>query len=183
MYKHRIVGHDVVNPQSLLANPLNYRIHSLFQQNTLHTILEEVGYVQSVIVNTTTQHIVDGHLRVHLALSHQESVPVTYVELTEDEEKRILATFDPISQLAQIDQQKFAELINDVKEFDASISSIIHDDVPLERVRAQDDYDTLNEKTKSYMLVIELSSYDEYTELRNEMIERGLNVKGNNPHK
>jgi ParB-like chromosome segregation protein Spo0J len=52
--------------------------------------LAEVGWVAEVLVNRTTGHIVDGHLRVELALAPQEStIPVTYAELTEDEERLV----------------------------------------------------------------------------------------------
>ena len=51
------------------------------------------GWVAEVLVNRTTGNVVDGHLRIELALTRQErTVPVTYVELTQAEEALVLAT-------------------------------------------------------------------------------------------
>ncbi len=64
-----------------------------------------VGWVAGVLVNTTTGHVVDGHLRVELAISRNEpTVPVTYVELGEEEERVVLASLDPIGALARPDE-------------------------------------------------------------------------------
>ena len=118
-WKNRIVGTGEENPDQLLANPMNYRIHPKHQQDALGAVLDEVGWVDDVIVNKTTGHIVDGHLRVELALSRGEpSIPVKYVELTENEEKMILAIFDPISAMAVQDKEKLDELLAEVKNED-----------------------------------------------------------------
>lgn len=46
--------------------------------------LGEVGWVAEVLVNRTTGNVVDGHLRIELALARDEpTVPVTYVELSD----------------------------------------------------------------------------------------------------
>ena len=107
MIENRIVGHGEEDPQDLLANPFNWRIHPTYQQEALADVLDEVGWVRRVIVNKTTGHIVDGHLRVMEAMKNDEQrVPVAYVELSETEEAEILATFDPIKELAQKNDQR-----------------------------------------------------------------------------
>ena len=114
-WKNRIVGAGEEVPDQLLANPQNYRIHPKYQQDALEAILNEVGWVDDVIVNKTTGHIIDGHLRVELALSKGESkIPVKYVELSENEENLILAVFDPTSAMAVQDQEKLQELIEGI---------------------------------------------------------------------
>jgi hypothetical protein len=53
----------------------------------------EFGWIQPVIVNMTTTHLIDGHARVRLALAHgQELVPVSYVEITAAQEERLMET-------------------------------------------------------------------------------------------
>ncbi len=87
----RIVGHGSVDPAEVMAHPSNWRRHGPDQQAALAALLDRVGWVQSVLVNRTTGHLVDGHLRVELALArHEPSVPVLYVELTEEEEALVL---------------------------------------------------------------------------------------------
>jgi hypothetical protein len=61
--------------------------HPSDQQAALSGALAEVGWVAEVTVNQTTGHVVDGP-RIELALARREpTVPVTYVELSEDEER------------------------------------------------------------------------------------------------
>ncbi len=80
----RIVGEADVAPDQLLANPNNFRMHPAQQQNALADVLDKVGWVQRVVVNKRTGHVIDGHLRVEMAISQGEpSVPVVYVDCTQ----------------------------------------------------------------------------------------------------
>src|SRR3990170_3494486 len=91
-WRSRIVGSGEEAPDQLLANPANWRIHPKAQQEALAGVLGQVGWVQQVLVNRRTGHVVDGHLRVALALRQEApTVPVLYVELSEAEEKLVLA--------------------------------------------------------------------------------------------
>jgi ParB-like chromosome segregation protein Spo0J len=97
-WRNRIVDHADVPPADLLPNPRNWRSHPAEQQRALGGALAEVGWVAEVMVNRTTGNVVDGHLRIELALAREEpSVPVTYVELSEDEERLVLASLDPLA--------------------------------------------------------------------------------------
>jgi len=125
-FRSRIVGYGEEAPDQLLANPLNFRVHPKSQQDALKGVLEEVGYVQSVIVNRTTGNLIDGHLRVSLALrENQQSIPVVYVELSPQEEALVLATFDPISGLAGTDQEKLNELLSEVSTNSAGVEALL----------------------------------------------------------
>jgi hypothetical protein len=113
--RSRIVGHGEESPDQLLANPLNWRIHPKHQQDAMSGVLQEIGWVQSVIVNRTTGNLVDGHMRVSLALREElPTIPVVYVELSPAEEATVLATLDPLGAAAVTDKQKLAELLQDV---------------------------------------------------------------------
>jgi len=86
-WRDRIVGTGEADPKELLPNPKNWRKHPERQRRALSKALDRVGWVQDVIVNKTTGHLVDGHLRVALAQNAgAEAIPVTYVELSEQEE-------------------------------------------------------------------------------------------------
>lgn len=125
-WRNRIVGQGEESPDQLLANPGNWRIHPKFQQDALSGILDEVGWVQNVIVNQQTGHVVDGHLRVSLAISRGEpSIPVVYVDLTEAEEKLVLATIDPIAALAVADKEQLDELLKGVNSDSAEVQALI----------------------------------------------------------
>lgn len=126
-WQDRVVVTGLEDPGQLLANPRNHRIHPAIQQETLEAILDRVGWVAKVIVNRTTGNIVDGHLRVELAARRGERVPVDYVEMTEQEEMTVLATFDAITELAGIDQARLAETIGEIDMDDDTIAAFLAD--------------------------------------------------------
>jgi DNA modification methylase len=125
-YRSRIVGHGYEDPEQLLANPANWRIHPKPQEDALAGVLAEIGWVDTVLVNRTTGFVVDGHLRVAHAISHHEqSVPVTYLDLTEEEEAVVLASFDPITAMAATDQAKLDELISGISAEDSRLDALL----------------------------------------------------------
>lgn len=127
-YKSRIIGSGEEPLDQILFNPRNWRIHPLAQQDALKGVLEQVGWVQQVIVNQRTGNLVDGHLRCQLAAREgNEVIPVVYVDISEDEEALILATIDPIAGLAVADKQKLAELLDEVQTDDERIMTMIAD--------------------------------------------------------
>lgn len=94
--------------------------------------MSEVGWVQSVILNQRTGRLVDGHLRVELALKNNEKeVPVVIVDLSEEEENQILATFDPISAMAKVNHENLAKLIGSITSTNPEVKDLI------ERIRKQ----------------------------------------------
>jgi hypothetical protein len=137
-WKNRIVGEGFERPDQLLRNPFNARIHPKFQQDALEGVLSEVGWVQKVLVNRRTGHVVDGHARIEVAISRGEpQVPVTYLDLTEDEEKKVLLSLDPISAMAVTDARMQDDLLKSVTTDEAGLQAMLdkmrHDtDVMLE---------------------------------------------------
>lgn len=59
-WRNRIVGHGEQPASQFLANPNNWRVHPQSQRDALHGALNEVGWVQQVIVNRRTGYLVDG---------------------------------------------------------------------------------------------------------------------------
>lgn len=125
-WRNRIVGSGEENPEQLLANPHNWRIHPRSQQEGLAGVLDDIGWVQRVIVNQRTGHTIDGHLRVTLAMRRDEpTIPVDYVDLSEEEELIILATLDPLAGLAATDKDKLKELLDSVKTDNAHVKAML----------------------------------------------------------
>lgn len=125
-WRNRIVGYGEESPEQLLANPRNFRVHPKAQQDALLGVMREVGVVDDVIVNQETGFVVDGHLRVALAISErQPTVPVKYVDLTEAEEALILATFDPIAAMAATDKAQLDALLREVQTGEAAVQAML----------------------------------------------------------
>lgn len=109
----RIVGHGDVDPAELVANPRNWRTHPPEQRAALIAELDRVGWVQSVIVNRTTGHLVDGHLRAEVAAERRVgTIPVAWVELTEEEEQRVLVGLDPLGAMAGTNDALLQDLLD-----------------------------------------------------------------------
>jgi hypothetical protein len=127
-WRNRIVGHADVAPAELVPNPRNWRSHPQEQQRALAGALGEVGWVAEVLVNRTTGHVVDGHLRIELALArHEPTVPVTYVELSEDEERLVLASLDPLAAMATAEQEQLAALLAGLDPADEALRALLDD--------------------------------------------------------
>jgi len=114
-FQSRIVGHGDADPAVLAANPRNWRTHPPEQRAALIAELDRVGWVQSVIVNRTTGFLVDGHLRVEVAAAAGEAtIPVVYVELTPEEEARVLIGLDPLGSMAGTNDALLQDLLDTV---------------------------------------------------------------------
>ena len=125
-WRSRIVKTTEEDPEQLLANPLNWRIHPKHQQDALEGVLDDVGWVQNVIVNERTGHVIDGHLRITLAIREgQPTVPVVYVDLSEEEEQLVLAALDPIADLAVADADKLEELLHSVSTENPAVQEML----------------------------------------------------------
>lgn len=124
-WRNRIVGHRDVPPGDLELNELNFREHSPHQRRVMRELLEESGWLHSVVFNRTTGRIINGAMRVKLARERGEaSIPVTDVEITEAEELRALATFDPVGALATANRDVLDRLLGQV-EADGAVEELL----------------------------------------------------------
>lgn len=115
-WKNRIVGHAEVDPKTLVPNPDNWRLHPKNQQDAMQGALDDIGWVQEITINQNTGVVVDGHLRLDLALRQGEPlVPIKIVDLTPEEEAAVLATLDPISAMAKTDKDKLRAILTIAK--------------------------------------------------------------------
>jgi hypothetical protein len=114
-WQNRIVGYGESAPDDLLANPDNWRVHPKNQQDALAGALDQIGWVAPVIVNERTGFVVDGHLRVAMAISEEaDTIPVAYVDLSPEEEALVLATFDPLAAMALTDERLLSSLMEGI---------------------------------------------------------------------
>ncbi len=143
-WRSRIVKTAEEDPEQLLANPLNWRIHPKHQQDALEGVLDDVGWVQNVIVNERTGHVIDGHLRITLAIREgQPKVPVVYVDLSEDEEQLVLAALDPIADLAVADADKLEELLHTITTDNPAVQEMLRELAKNAGIEATDIFEDL----------------------------------------
>jgi DNA modification methylase len=146
-WKNRIVKHDVLPAKDFLAHPMNFRVHPQIQQAALKGSLDELGWIDDVMVNIQTQHVINGHLRISLALREGDDtlVPVKYVNLSPEEELTALAVFDPITAMATADKDKLDALLRDTKPADAALQQFLSDLAAQEGLYTGNGGDTLED--------------------------------------
>jgi DNA modification methylase len=125
-WRNRIVDIAEVPPDDLVANPANWRSHPKEQRDALAAALDEVGWVAQVVVNRRSGNLIDGHLRVDLALARGEpTVPVVYIDVSEEEERLILATLDPLAAMAQAEASQLKALLDGLDPHDEGLRAML----------------------------------------------------------
>lgn len=148
-WRSRIVGHARRSPAKLRANPRNWRTHPPEQREAVSRLLDEVGWVQDVILNRRTDTLIDGHLRVDLALERGEkTIPVVLVDLSPEEEALILASLDPVTGMAGMDGARLDALLSEIAlgddELSALLLSLVRSAAPQDRGVSPDDVPTID---------------------------------------
>jgi len=115
---------EYIDPADLEANPSNWRTHPSEQAESIEAVIAEVGWAGALLYNERTKHLIDGHLRKG-KYAGKGKVPVLIGSWTEEQEKIILATLDPIGAMAEASKEKLQELLKDVKTDSTAILSML----------------------------------------------------------
>jgi ParB-like chromosome segregation protein Spo0J len=125
-WDNRIVGYRLIPIDEITANPRNWRVHPKHQQDALAAAIDESGYTVPILNNVRTGFLLDGHLRVALAMRRGEThVPGVDVDLDEDQEAIALATIDPLSALAVPDRVQLDALLADIATESAALQAML----------------------------------------------------------
>lgn len=142
-----------LNAADLKDNPRNWRRHPPAQAQALKELLEdpEVGWAGVLLYNERTQQLIDGHLRKEIIVDGK--VPVVIGSWSEEGERRILATLDPIAYMAEHDHGMLTSLIESTTFQSAAVNALIAGLVKTEPVpqfapASIDDQGRLDEKVK-----------------------------------
>jgi DNA modification methylase len=108
---------EYLDPKTLRPNPRNWRKHPERQQEALRASIEEFGWLAVPIFNRRTGRLIDGHARAHLAArAGDEAIPVRVIDVDEPTERRILAAFDRIGELREVDDALLASLLRECSD-------------------------------------------------------------------
>lgn len=114
----KIVRVEKVDPKTLHPHPKNFRIHPKNQRKAFSQIVDKIGFIACVTANINTRRVINGHLRVEEALRRRQPlIDVEWVDLTEEEERLALVTFDPISEMAEIESPGLASLLQEAESY------------------------------------------------------------------
>jgi DNA modification methylase len=114
------------DPKSLLANPDNWRVHPNDQREKLRGVIDEIGFIDPVLQNDVTGHLINGHARTEEALERgMDQIAVIHIDLSENEERIAIATFDPISGLAITNSEILKKLIGGITTSSQAVSGLL----------------------------------------------------------
>tara|TARA_Y100000310_G_scaffold321114_1_gene378345 strand:- start:711 stop:1319 length:609 start_codon:yes stop_codon:yes gene_type:complete len=123
--RNRKVSTRTVKASELIPNPLNWRTHPSGQRDALQAVLTNVGDVDYLKVVETDDGLmlIDGHLRADIR--GDDDVDVVVLDLTEDEQKLVLATFDPLAAMASSDQAMLGGLLDQLDVSDLGVDALL----------------------------------------------------------
>ena len=144
MIRNRIKELRLVRPDEVRPNAKNWRAHPQNQRDALRGVLAQVGIAAPVIAYETPEGLtlIDGHERMTVGVPF----PCVILDVSEEEADVLLATFDPIGELATANQEKLEALMQTTvlhnEALTAMVKAIIpdHTDAPIPDVQFR-EYD------------------------------------------
>ena len=115
---------EYLDADQLAENPANWRTHSDEQMAGLQGVLDQVGWAGALLYNERTKRLIDGHARKKIS---KGKVPVLIGDWSEDEEKVILATLDPLASMAEADEQKLGELLATIETESDAVQAMLEE--------------------------------------------------------
>lgn len=111
---------------SLDANPHNWRKHPAQQISALQDVLNDkgVGWAGACLFNKRTGRLVDGHARKE-AVDPKTPVPVLVGDWSEEDERKILLTLDPLAGMAEPDAQSLEMLMKEVETDSVALQDLL----------------------------------------------------------
>jgi hypothetical protein len=134
MVENRIRELTYVKASELRANPKNWRKHPEQQRRAMESVLERIGYADALIAREDENGdliLIDGHLRTDI--SGDDEVPVLILDVNEEEADMILATMDPLANMADPDEYALEVLLKSLGHTDlAPVLAVIGQEFDLD---------------------------------------------------
>ena len=120
--RNRVVDMVELPIGQIIDHPDNFRRHSPAQRNVMHELMNSVGLAGAVLVRKVSDdpkqyQLIDGHMRKEVLGEHEATtVPAIVLDVDEREAKLILATYDKVGSLADVDDKDVASLLSESLE-------------------------------------------------------------------
>ncbi len=171
-----------VRASELAPNPRNWRTHPVAQRNALRGILAEVGYADALLARELADgqlELIDGHLRAET--TPDALVPVLVLDVDEAEAAKILLTHDPLTSLAEIDQEQLHDLIESCEITNPQLAEMVAQiEAELQQIAHQ--FDSPNERPEptigtAYQVIVECDSEAQQQEVYEQMQAEGFRCR------
>ena len=123
--KDRVVRLQRMPARDLIPNPRNWRTHPDKQQDALRGILAEVGIAGALLARETPDGmmLIDGHLRADT--DPDTEWPVLVLDVNEAEADLLLATVDPIADMAEPDPARLDALLREIDTSSEALQAML----------------------------------------------------------
>lgn len=124
--RDRIKSLRRVTAKDLRPNPRNWRTHPEAQQNALRGVLAQVGIADALLARELPDKslmLIDGHLRADV--DPETKWPVLVLDVTEEEADLLLATVDPLADMAEADGDILADLLENVEAESEAVQAML----------------------------------------------------------
>ena len=126
--RDRIKEFRRVPSAELEDNDKNWRTHPFAQTAAMAEILESIGIAGALLAYYSDRNggkltLIDGHERKG---NHDAEWPTLILDVNDDEADKLLATYDPLSAMAEANTTKLTELLATVKTEGPALTNMLH---------------------------------------------------------
>lgn len=166
-----------VPASELLPNPKNWRTHPEAQANALRGILSEVGIAGAVLARETPAGLmlIDGHLRAETITDTE--IPVLILDVTEAEADKLLASYDPLSAMAEADPAKLDELLREIDTGSEELTKMLAELADEAGLYKEPKEEKAVVVAESYSVVIECGNEAQQKEMYDRMTKEGFKCR------
>jgi hypothetical protein len=169
-----------VKGRDLAPHPANWRSHPAEQMDALRGLLAEVGMCDVLKGFETPDGrvmLIDGHARAEVL--PDQDVPVLILDVNPSEAKTLLATFDPISALAEADAEQLDELLRDVEVSSPALARMLENLASTKGAIDTEDSEPagVDEIPERYQILIEFADEASQSEWLAKLSAEGLHCR------
>jgi hypothetical protein len=175
-----------VPARELRPHPRNWRTHSDRQRDVLRGVLAEIGYADALLARELPDgslELIDGHLRAET--TPEMLVPVLVLDVDEAEAAKLLATLDPLANLAGTNSEMLAAVLAETMTDNGALQTLWDEllaapavEVPPAEVLPQaEKLRPSIEIPELYQLLVDCADEAEQQRLYEELHQRGLKIR------